>query len=212
MGGAEGERTMTDIPYGLGPRQLDALREVANIGAGHAATALSQLTGHTIMINVPALGVHPRTAIRTLLERPEGEVAAVDVRMLGELTGQTLLIFEHAAAKQLAALLTMRPSSDGALSELERSAVQEVGNILASAYLNALSQIVGGVLLPTPPRVDTGPGGDVVHEAATRGPGSDPVLTINTRFSMEGGGEVKGTFLVLPDHDSLVRILEALRV
>jgi chemotaxis protein CheC len=203
---------MQPNPFGLGPRQLDALREVANIGAGHAATALSQLTGHTIMINVPALGVHPRTEIRTLLEKPDGEVAAVDVRMLGELTGQTLLVFEHQAAKELAALLTMRQPGEGPLSELERSAVQEVGNILASAYLNALSQIVGGVLLPTPPRVDTGPGGDVVHLAATRGPGSDPVLTINTRFTMEGGSEVRGTFLVLPDHDSLARILEALRV
>jgi chemotaxis protein CheC len=203
---------MQSNPFGLGPRQLDALREVANIGAGHAATALSQLTGHTIMINVPALGVHPRTEIATLLEKPDGEVAAVDVRMLGELTGQTLLVFEHDAAKELAALLTMRPTGEGPLSELERSAVQEVGNILASAYLNALSQIVGGVLLPTPPRVDTGPGAEVVHQAATRGPGSDPVLTINTRFTMEGGGEVRGTFLVLPDHDSLARILEALRV
>jgi chemotaxis protein CheC len=203
---------MESNPFGLGPRQLDALREVANIGAGHAATALSQLTGNTIMINVPALGVHPRTEVATLIERPDGEVAAVDVRMLGELTGQTLLVFDHTAAKQLAALLTMRPANDGPLSELERSAVQEVGNILASAYLNALSQIVGGVLLPTPPRVDTGRGGDVVQEAATRGPGSDPVLTINTRFTMEGGSEVRGTFLVLPDHDSLARILEALRV
>ena len=192
--------------------QLDALREVANIGAGHAATALSQMTGHSIMINVPALAVTPRSRIAELLEQPDGEVAAVDVSMVGDLTGQTLLVFSYAAAKRLAGLLTGRASEEGELSVLERSAVQEVGNILASAYLNALSQIVGGVLLPTPPTVDTGMGSRVVCDAAARRPGDDPVLSINTRFTLEKGPEIRGTFLVLPDEASLSRMLAELRV
>ena len=196
----------------LSAMQMDALREVANIGAGHAATALSQMTGHSIMINVPALAVKERSLIAELLENPDGPVAAVDVHIVGDLTGQTLLVFTLEAAKRLSGLLTGRPSQDGELSVLERSAVQEVGNILASAYLNALSQIVGGVLLPTPPRVDTGPGAQVVAEAAARGPGSDPVLSINTRFTLERGPEIRGSFLVLPDDESLSRMLTALRV
>jgi chemotaxis protein CheC len=203
---------MMSAPSSLSAMQLDALREVANIGAGHAATALSQMTGHSIMINVPALAVKGRDGIAELLESPHGEVAAVDVHMVGDLTGQTLLVFTHEAAKRLAGLLTGRPTDDGELNVLERSAVQEVGNILASAYLNALSQIVGGVLLPTPPRVYTGPGARVVGEAAARGPGSDPVLSINTRFTLEDGPEIRGTFLVLPDDESLARMLIALRV
>ena len=133
--------------------------------------------------------------------------------MPGELTGKTLLVFRQESARRLASILTMRPPpAEAELSVMERSAVQEVGNILASAYLNALSEIVGGVLLPTPPVVETGPGGAVLLTAATRGPGSDPVPTINTRFDVEGTGEVEGTFLVLPDQTSLARLLEALRV
>lgn len=200
-------------PHLLGHLQLDALREVANIGAGHAATALSQMTNRRVMINVPSLGVHARTDVRSLLPDPTEQVVVVDVHMLGELTGKTLLVLRYASARRLASILTQRPErSEADLSAMERSAVQEVGNILASAYLNALSEIVGGVLLPTPPVVEVGPGGEVVHVAATRGPGSDPVLTINTRFDIEGNAAVEGTFLVLPDHSSLSRLLEALRV
>lgn len=196
----------------LAPLQLDALREVSNIGAGHAASALSQMTNRRVMISVPCLAVHARADIHRLLPDPAEQVVAVDVHMLGELTGKTLLVFRRAAARHLAAILTMRAAPPGELSVMERSAIQEVGNILASAYLNALSEIVGGVLLPTPPVVETGTGAEVVRIAATRSPGTDQVLTIDTRFDVAGSPEVCGTFFVLPDHSSLNRLLEVLRV
>ncbi|MBD0320836.1 MAG: chemotaxis protein CheC, partial [Gemmatimonadetes bacterium] len=119
---------MTGGSTSLSAVQLDALREVANIGAGHAATALSQMTGHSIMINVPALAVKERSGIAELLESPDGDVAVVDVHMVGDLTGQTLLVFTHEAAKRLSGLLTGRATVEGELNVLERSAIQEVGN------------------------------------------------------------------------------------
>lgn len=203
----------SETPAALAPLQLDALREVANIGAGHAASALSQMTSRRVMISVPSLTVHARADVHRLLPDPAEQVVAVDVHMLGELTGKTILVFRHTAARHLASILTMRNEPpQGELSVMERSAIQEVGNILASAYLNALSEMIGGVLLPTPPVVETGAGAEVVRIAATRSPGSDPVLTIDTRFDVEGSPEVGGTFFVLPDHSSLKRLLEALRV
>lgn len=160
------------------------------------------------MINVPNLGIYARKDVSRMLPDPD----QVDVHMLGEITGKTLLVFHHDSARRLAGMLTRRTPEENVMSVLERSAIQEVGTILAPAYLNALSEIVGGALMPTPPVVDSGPGAEVVGTAAMRGPGSDPVLTINTRFDIAGVEEIEGTFLVLPDHDSLARILEALRV
>ena len=76
--------------------QLDALREVANIGAGHAATALSQMIGSTIMISVPTINVSRLEEVPPQISAPEEPVAAVLMHMLGDLTGRTLLVFPQA--------------------------------------------------------------------------------------------------------------------
>ena len=86
----------------LQPMQLDALREVANIGAGHAATALSQMTGQTIMISVPEINIAPLEDVPPQLSDPEEPVAAVLMHMLGDLAGHTLLVFPKPTAHQLA--------------------------------------------------------------------------------------------------------------
>src|ERR671927_1945379 len=112
--------------------QLDALREVANIGAGHAATALSQMIGSTIMISVPTINVARLEDVPPQVSAPEEPVAAVLMHMLGDLTGRTLLVFPCAAAVRLAEMLMHRePSGSLQLGALEESAVKEVGNILS---------------------------------------------------------------------------------
>ena len=82
--------------------QLDALREVANIGAGHAATALSQMTGQTIMISVPQINIAPLEDIPNQVGSDEEPVAAVLMKILGDLTGLALLVFPaaHRAARR----------------------------------------------------------------------------------------------------------------
>ena len=88
---------MTEAPLddirNLNLTQLDALREVANIGAGHAATALSQMTGSTILISVPHIRVVPLEEMGMQIGPPEQPVAAVLMAMLGDITGRTLLVF-----------------------------------------------------------------------------------------------------------------------
>ena len=74
----------------LKPVQVDALREVANIGAGHAATALSQMTGSTIMISVPTITIAKLEDVPPQISGPEEPVAAVLMHMMGDLTGRTL--------------------------------------------------------------------------------------------------------------------------
>src|SRR4029077_20232178 len=95
------ELTMDDI-RSLKALQLDALREVANIGAGHAATALSQMIGETIMISVPRINVSRLEEMPRELGAPDEPVAAVLMHMLGDLTGRTLLVFPRHTAGRLA--------------------------------------------------------------------------------------------------------------
>src|ERR1700745_1225839 len=89
--------------------QIDALREVANIGAGHAATALSQLTNRRIMIRVPENNVARLEAVPDLLGHAQEVVAAVLMHMLGDLTGRTLLLFPEAVGRRLCDMLLRRP-------------------------------------------------------------------------------------------------------
>ena len=130
--------------------QLDALREVANIGAGHAATALSQMTGQTIMISVPRINIAPLEDIPNQVATDEEPVAGVLMKILGDLTGLALLVFPQPTALRVAGLMMKRDAVES-LGDLEQSALREAGNILSAAYLNALSEFMGMILLPSPP-------------------------------------------------------------
>src|SRR3982750_249022 len=113
--------------------QLDALREVANIGAGHAATALSQMIGGTIMISVPTINVSRLEGGAPQGSAPEEPVAAVLMHMLGDLTGRTLLVFPKPTAVRLAELMLRRPQGTSTdLGALEQSGIKGAGKILSN--------------------------------------------------------------------------------
>jgi chemotaxis protein CheC len=194
--------------------QLDALREVANIGAGHAATALSQMIGGTIMISVPTINVSRLEEVPPQISAPEEPVAAVLMHMLGDLTGRTLLVFPKPTAARLAALMLRRPGSSEELGEMEQSAIKEAGNILSSAYMNALSDFMGMMLLPSPPSLAIDMSTAVLTTAYLQfGTDRDYVFCVESEFYMTDVDEkLRGFFLLLPDPASLQAILRAVRV
>jgi chemotaxis protein CheC len=194
--------------------QLDALREVANIGAGHAATALSQMIGGTIMISVPTINVSRLEEVPPQISAPEEPVAAVLMHMLGDLTGRTLLVFPKPTAARLAALMLRRPGSSEELGEMEQSAIKEAGNILSSAYMNALSDFMGMMLLPSPPSLAIDMSTAVLTTAYLQfGTDRDYVFCVESEFYMTDVNEkLRGFFLLLPDPASLQAILRAVRV
>ena len=193
--------------------QLDALREVANIGAGHAATALSQMIGETIMITVPRINVSPLEEVPPQVAEPDEPVAAVLMHMLGDLTGRTLLVFPRRTALRLAGLLLRRPTSEE-FAEMEQSAIKEAGNILSSAYMNALSDFMGMMLLPSPPSLAVDMSNAVLTTAYLQfGSDRDYVFCVESEFLMNDIEErLRGYFLLLPDPASLQAILKAVRV
>ena len=194
--------------------QLDALREVANIGAGHAATALSQMVGERIMISVPTINVAKLEDVPPQVAAPDEPVAAVLMHMLGDLTGRTLLVFPRRTAIRLAELLLRRPNHQGDFTEMEQSAIKEAGNILSSAYMNALSDFMGMMLLPSPPSLAVDMSDAVLTTTYLQfGGDKDYVFCVESEFVMSDTEErLRGFFLLLPDPASLRAILKAIRV
>jgi chemotaxis protein CheC len=194
--------------------QLDALREVANIGAGHAATALSQMVGQTIMISVPTINIARLEDVPPQVGEPDQPVAAVLMHMLGDLTGRTLLVFPRRTAVRLAELLLHRSSPPDEFSEMQQSAIKEAGNILSSAYMNALSDFMGMMLLPSPPSLAIDMSTAVLTTAYLQfGSDKDYVFCVESEFRLSDIGEkLSGYFLLLPDAASLQAILKAVRV
>lgn len=197
----------------LKPNQLDALREVANIGAGHAATALSQMTGQTIMISVPQINVAPLHEVPNQIAGPEEPVAAVLMKMMGDLTGLTLLVFPKATGLKVAGLMMRRPPA-AEMGEIEQSAIKEAGNILSAAYMNALAEFMGMILLPSPPSLAIDMSDAVLTSTYLEvANGEDYVFCVESEFYLQEMGErLRGFFLLLPDAQSLQAILKAIRV
>jgi chemotaxis protein CheC len=194
--------------------QLDALREVANIGAGHAATALSQMVGETIMITVPTINIARLEDVPVQMTEPDEPVAAVLMHMVGDLTGRTLLVLPRRTAVRLASRLLKKQQNEEMLSEMGQSAIKEAGNILSSAYMNALSDFMGMLLLPSPPSLAIDMSEAVLTTAYLQfGTDRDYVVCVESEFVMDETNErLRGFFLLLPDAPSLAAILKAVRV
>src|SRR5919112_1666872 len=195
--------------------QLDAIREVANIGAGHAATALSGMTNRKIMITVPRVYVRPLEEACDLVGAPDAVVAAVLMHMMGDLTGRAMVLFPQRAAHTLCDFLFRRPiGSTKDLGEMEQSGLKEAGNILASAYLNALSDFMGMMLVPSVPSLTVDLSAAVLTSAYLNfGHARDFVFCVETAFRVENTAEpLVGHFLLLPDMPSLRAIFDAIRL
>jgi chemotaxis protein CheC len=195
--------------------QLDAIREVANIGAGHAATALSGMTNRKIMITVPRVYVRPLEDACDLVGAPDSVVAAVLMHMMGDLTGRAMVLFPERSAHTLCDFLFRRPmGGTTVLGEMEQSGLKEAGNILASAYLNALSDFMGMMLIPSVPSLVIDLSGAVLTTAHLNfGRDRDYAFCVETAFRIDGTTEpLGGHFLLLPDLASLRSIFDAIRL
>lgn len=198
----------------LSPSERDALREVANIGAGHAATALSQMTDRKIMIAVPEVEVKRLEDAAELLGPADTIVAAVLMHMMGDLTGRTLLVLPEASARTLCNILLRNPEAPTGFSEMQRSTIMETGNILCSAYLNALSDFMGMMLVPSVPALVVDQAGAVLTTAYLNfGHARDFVICVETAFRIAGSEEiVQGQFILMPDVASLTAIFDAIHL
>jgi chemotaxis protein CheC len=156
--------------------QLDALRELANIASGHAATALARMLGTEVDLSVPSLLALPRADAIADYGSPGGPVAGVVTPLEGDIEGVVLLLIPNSDAETLCRLLGVVPRT-----EVGDSALREIGNILGASYLNALSAITGLELAPGPPRLSTdGPAALFSSQAASSADNSELVLVLDS--------------------------------
>jgi chemotaxis protein CheC len=205
----------TSVQLPLSAERVDALKEVANIGAGHAATALSLMTGARIMIDVPTINVAPLDELIPGIADEGSQVVSVLMDMHGSLKGHTLLALPLVTGRRLADLMLRRERRPGvsSLDLLEESALKEAGNILGGAYMTALSEFLGMTLLPSPPRLSIGTTQTVMEEHRREASSAAAACCVETEFNFEEIGErFRGFFLLLPDAVSFDLIFAAVRV
>jgi chemotaxis protein CheC len=198
----------------LSDLERDALREVANIGAGHAATALSQMTGRKIMISVPEVSVRRLEDVALLVGPPDTVIAGVLMHVMGDLTGRTLVVLGERSAHALCEMLLGKPSAGPGFDAMQQSTIKETGNILCSAYMNALSDFLGMMLVPSVPALVIDLAGAVLTTAYLNfGHDRDTVFCVETTFRIEGSKEaLSGQFLLMPDPASLRAIFDAISI
>src|SRR5918997_3028593 len=152
--------------------QLDALRELANIGSGNASTALSGMLGRPVDISVPVASALPLAEAVEAIGPAENEVTGVMLRILGQLTGSVVLLVAPEDADTLCSMLGVEADSEWGLS-----ALGEIGNILGASYINALATMTGFEMEPSPPATLTDMLDAIVATAlAEHADGSDVAL------------------------------------
>ena len=191
---------------GFDELQQSALREVANIGSGHAATALSQLLGRPVEIGYSEALL---TVLAEAIDRigaPMSRSALVDTPIQAD-GGTVLLVFPDDTGEQLCQLL-----GTSLTEELGRTALQEVGNILATSYLNAIVEMTGMELEPEPPTVKVDLLGQLLSQSAARGGSpSDPTVLMRSQLTVESS-TAKFSFLFVPRIGSVETLLDRLGV
>lgn len=198
---------------------LDFLKEIGNIGAGHAATALSKLLNKKIDMNVPDVKIATFDEMVELAGGSENVVASVFLRVEGDVPGSIFYVLSLEQAAHY--IKEMIGDSDFSFAtrpcnELALSALQELGNILSGSYLTALADFTNFSFYPTVPAL----GIDMVGAMISSGlieysQVSDYVIVIDTSLNEEDTGiseSVRGHFLLLPDPDSFQKLFEAFRV
>ncbi len=196
----------------LSPAQLDALKEVGNIGAGHGATALSQLLGKKIHITVPKAKVIPLSQVPSLVGDPNTLVAGLILSILGDATGKILLLFPRDSALHLAdTLLKQSIGTSKILTEMGHSAIKEAGNILTGAYLSALNEFLGMLLLISVPTLIFDMAGALMATVMQGMEDATKVICIETKF-IDNDQVIDGYFILVPDAISLRAIFQAIKV
>ena len=197
----------------LDTTQIDTLRELSSIGMGHAATALSQLLDQRIELQVPRVSVTAVGAVPDQLGGAELLMVGITLQILGDARGSIMLLFPQESACRLLTCLLHREVRALVLDELNVSALKEVGNILASAYLNAIGGLLCKTLIPSVPLLAYDMAGAVVdYVLIDLSKGGDAALMIDTEFFAPDCTDraIHGHFFMLPDPRTLELFLTAL--
>jgi chemotaxis protein CheC len=182
--------------------QLDALRELANIGSGTAGTALSKMLGRSVDISVPKALVLPLAEAVEATGPAEAEVTGIVLGVVGEMAGTVLLLVPPEDAATLCGMLGLEADS-----EYAESALGEIGNVVGTSYINALAAMTGLQLEPTPPATATDMLAAIVESVlAGHAEGGDIALLLDSQLQVEGE-DCSISFVLVPNQGGVDQML-----
>jgi chemotaxis protein CheC len=185
--------------------QLDALRELANIGSGNASTALSAMVGRAVDISVPNVRVLPLPEAVEATGPAEAEVTGIVLGVVGDMEATVLLLIPPADAGTICRMLGLEPDDEYALS-----ALGEVGNVVGTSYINALAAMTSLDIEPTPPSTATDMQGAIVQTVlANHAEGGDVALLLDSNLDVEGE-DCSISFVLVPNQGGVDMLLERL--
>ena len=193
----------------MSDRYFDVLREIGNIGAGNATTALSTMLGARIDMMVPKVRLMEFKEVGTTLGGEEQLVAGIYLEVNGDIHGSIMFIQKKESARAMVQKLMGMPSTGDDFTEMELSALKEIGNVITGAYLNSLATLTNLTIYPSVPDVCIDMAGAILSVPAIQfGAISDKMLLIQTDFADDV--DLSGYFILVPDEESDAKILHAL--
>ena len=191
---------------------FDVLKEIGNIGAGNATTALAQMLGQKVDMKVPQVKLLDFKEVGAVMGGEEQIMAGIYLLVEGDITGSIMFLLQEEAAHILVNQLMGVGSGgkmEGGFDEIELSALNEIGNIITGAYLNALSMLTNMKIYPSVPDLSIDMAGAILSVPAIEfGEVGDKMLLIQTQFTDEKA--IDGFFILVPDLESYDKIMASL--
>lgn len=202
------------LSYGYGEindMEFDVLREIGNIGAGNATTALTQLINAKIDMRVPKVELLGFKELADIIGGPENLIVGILFTLEGQIDGMMMFMLEiESACHILNLIMGTDVKSFDDFSEMDLSALSEIGNIIAGAYLSAISTLTNMTITGSVPYMAIDMAGAILSVPAIEfGKVGDNALVIKTQI-YEEDKEVNGYFVLIPTLESYGTIMASL--
>lgn len=191
---------------------LDVLKEIGNIGAGNATTAIANMLGMKIDMNVPSIKLMEVSDLGSVIGAEEETVVGIFLEVQNDIEGSMMFLLDIPSARYLVnKLMMMDTPSEEPFGEMELSALKEIGNIIAGSYLSAMSMMTNLVIAPSIPYIAVDMAASILSVPAIEfGKFGDHALLIQTEICADI--EINGYFILMPEQDSYTKILSSLGI
>jgi len=191
--------------------QFDVLREIGNIGAGNATTALSQLLNSKIDMKVPNVELLGFRELPDMIGGAENLIVGILLTLEGDTDGMMMFMLEKESAHHIINILLQKDlQSFEDFSEMDLSALNEIGNIIAGAYLSSISTLTNLTIISSVPYMAIDMAGAILSVPAIEfGKVGDKALVIKTQIAQDDK-EVNGYFVLIPTMDSYIKMMSSL--
>lgn len=186
----------------------DVLNELGNIGAGNAATALSQMVNATIRLSVTTVRLATTEEARDYISPASEPVTGIYLDIIGDIKGKMLFLLQTESADSLVSALMCGMDASMVPPEMKDSALQEVGNIITASYINSISTMTGLTIDESVPSVVTDSFQQILNAAGVT---TEKLLLVQSRLQAEQVS-VQGNFIFIPDNPSFAVLLKALHI